>query len=340
MRHGFCAVALAVAAGLLMSGCAAKHAESPFAGAGSPRYPGNGPLPKGGGRYVVGEPYQVAGTWFRPGEQPNYDKVGIASWYGLDYHRRQTSNGEWFDMNYPTAAHATLPLPSYAKVTNLENGRELIVRINDRGPFVGTRVIDLSRRSAEVLGMKGQGTAKVRVQYIGPAPLNDKGTQLALLNRELERGTPLRQMTAEVRGGAAPSRPTMVAAVRKEKPVRPPALSEPAEEPMEPQTEVAAVEPEPVQPFEPLGPRTEAFGQSGYFVQVGSFSNPENAEKMRLKLAGLGPVEVMPLESALGVLYRVRVGPLADQGDAETTLQQVVDAGHADARLIVSQRTL
>jgi rare lipoprotein A len=285
----------------------------------------------------VGEPYQVAGTWFRPGEQPDYDKVGMASWYGPDYHRRRTSNGEWFDMNYLTAAHATLPLPSYAKVTNLENGRELIVRINDRGPFVGTRIIDLSRRSAEVLGMKGQGTAKVRVQYMGPAPLNDKGTQLADLNRELERGVPLGHMMAELRGGAAPSRPTMVAALRKERPARQPVISEPAPEPP---TEVAAAEPEPIQPFEPLGPRTEPFGQSGYFVQVGSFSNPENAEKMRLELASFGPVEVMPLEGAVGTLYRVRVGPLADQDQAETALQQVVDAGHADARLIVARRML
>jgi len=123
MRHGFCAAVLALALGLAMSGCASKQPASPFAGVGSPRYPGNGPLPRGGGRYLVGEPYQVAGTWFRPSEQPDYDKVGIASWYGPDYHRRRTSNGEWFDMNYLTAAHATLPLPSYAKVTNLENGR-------------------------------------------------------------------------------------------------------------------------------------------------------------------------------------------------------------------------
>ena len=103
-------------------------------------------------------------------------------------------------MNELTAAHATLPLPSYAKVSNLENGRSVVVRINDRGPFVGTRIIDMSRRSAEVLGFKPQGMAKVRVQYIGPAPLNDQGQHLAAMNRELRNGTPINQMMAAAEG--------------------------------------------------------------------------------------------------------------------------------------------
>src|SRR5262249_26740630 len=87
------------------------------AGAGSPIYPGNGPLPRGGGRYVVGQPYQVDGRWYSPAEQPEYDEIGVASWYGPQFHRRQTANGEWFDMDYLTAAHTTLPLPSYVRVT-------------------------------------------------------------------------------------------------------------------------------------------------------------------------------------------------------------------------------
>jgi len=152
------------------------------AGAGSPTYPGNGPLPRGGGRYVVGQPYQVDGRWYSPAEQPGYDEIGTASWYGPQFDRRQTANGEWFDMDYLTAAHTTLPLPSYVRVTNLENGRVLVVRINDRGPFVGDRIIDLSRKAAETLNMKDQGTARVRVKYIGSAPLNDKGTDLAAMN--------------------------------------------------------------------------------------------------------------------------------------------------------------
>ncbi len=111
-----------------------------------------------------------------------------------------TSNGEWFDMTRLTAAHPTLPLPSYAKVTNINNGKTIVVRINDRGPFVGPRIIDLSKQSASALGFKRQGTATVRVQYIGPAPLDDHGSNLMAMNQELENGTPLRQMIAAASG--------------------------------------------------------------------------------------------------------------------------------------------
>ena len=183
----FIAIAAMIALPLALSGCGSNR--DPFAGVGAPVYPGNGPLPKGNGRYVVGKPYQVAGQWFTPKEQPGYDKVGVASWYGPKFNRRMTSNGEWFDMHYLSAAHPTLPLPSFAKVTNLENGRQIVVRINDRGPFVADRIIDLSKRAAQELDMIGKGSARVQVQYIGPAPLDDKGTQLAALNRDLERGT-------------------------------------------------------------------------------------------------------------------------------------------------------
>ena len=172
MRKLLSVSCILMAMSLTISGCSSNRTASrdPFAGIGSPIYKGNGPVPMGGGRYQVGEPYQVAGRWFTPKEQPNYDKTGPASWYGEAFNRRMTSNGEWFDMTRLTAAHPTLPLPSYAKVTNVNNGNTVIVRINDRGPFVGPRIIDLSKQSASALGFKRQGTATVRVQYIGPAP--------------------------------------------------------------------------------------------------------------------------------------------------------------------------
>jgi rare lipoprotein A len=305
MRQLAFVASLLLALGLVLSGCSSNSSD-PFAGVGSPRYPGNGPLPKGGGRYYVGEPYQVAGRWFRPAEQPNYDKVGIASWYGPQFHRRRTSNGEWFDMDYLSAAHPTLPLPSYVKVSNLENGREVIVRVNDRGPFVGTRIIDLSRRAAEVLDVKRRGMAKVKVQYIGPAPLNDKGKHLLAMNRELARGAPARTMIAAA-SGKKRSQPQPVVA--------------------------ASLDPTP----SPAMPISEP---SGYFVQVGSFANPDNAERARLEMAAIGPVEVLPLSGSAGTLYRVRVGPLDDENQARTALEQVVDAGHPDARVIVSHNTL
>ncbi len=129
------------------------------------------PVPKGGGVYRVGKPYVVAGREYVPQEDVHYSAVGLASWYGDDFHGRYTANGEIFDMNSISAAHPTMPLPSYARVTNLANHRSIIVRVNDRGPYVGNRVIDLSVRTAKLLGFYGNGLAKVKVDYVGRAPL-------------------------------------------------------------------------------------------------------------------------------------------------------------------------
>ncbi len=132
----------------------------------------NQPVPRGGGRDMVGRPYQVAGRWYTPKEDPNYRVVGMASWYGADFHGRRTANGEVYDMNALTAAHTTMPLPSYARVTNLQNGHSLMVRVNDRGPFHSNRVIDVSARAAEMLGMQSSGVAQVQVEYVGRAPVD------------------------------------------------------------------------------------------------------------------------------------------------------------------------
>jgi rare lipoprotein A len=130
------------------------------------------PVPKGGGVYLLGKPYEVAGIWYTPREDPGYNLVGRASWYGELFHGRRTANGEIYDMDRLSAASPTLPLPVYALVTNLANGRTIVVRVNDRGPYANDRILDLSRRSAEVLGFRGTGTALVRVKYLGRAPLS------------------------------------------------------------------------------------------------------------------------------------------------------------------------
>lgn len=129
-------------------------------------------IPRGGGTYKIGKPYQIGGRWYVPQVEPTYDRQGLASWYGSDFHGRKTANGEIFDMNALTAAHPTLPIPSYAQVTNLANGRTLLLRINDRGPYAHDRVLDLSRQSARWLGTETRGVADVRVRYVGPAPLD------------------------------------------------------------------------------------------------------------------------------------------------------------------------
>jgi peptidoglycan lytic transglycosylase len=164
------------AAGLALANCSGGN----MAGRIDPRYgvaasarvvePGQ-PVPKGGGVYRIGKPYEVAGRTYVPEENINYSAVGMASWYGDDFHGRYTANGEVFDMNSISAAHPTLPLPSYVRVTNLANNRSIIVRVNDRGPYTGGRLIDLSVKTAQLLGFHGQGLARVKVEYVGRAPL-------------------------------------------------------------------------------------------------------------------------------------------------------------------------
>jgi rare lipoprotein A len=145
---------------------------------------------KGGGQYKVGTPYQVADKWYNPREQPDYDRVGIASWYGSDFHGRRTSNGEVYDMHALTAAHPTLPMPSYVYVTNMANGRTILVRVNDRGPYVANRIIDLSKASAHALDLHGGGVGRVRVTYAGRAPLdgNDSKERQFLASQSWNRG--------------------------------------------------------------------------------------------------------------------------------------------------------
>jgi rare lipoprotein A len=143
-------------------------------------------VPHGGGQYLVGRPYTVAGRRYYPAENPSYTAVGMASWYGAAFHGRRTANGEVYDMASLSAAHPTMPLPSYARVTNLQNGYSVIVRVNDRGPYHAGRVMDVSSRVADVLDMKAMGTAKVKVDYVGAAPIegSDDSQLLASLRTD------------------------------------------------------------------------------------------------------------------------------------------------------------
>lgn len=169
------AMMLCAAYSLLVTGCSHKSPTESMpidtrGAIASPRVCfGKGPLPKRRGRRIVGRPYSIGGKWYRPQRDPHYDRVGVASWYGDAFHGRLTANGEVFDMTAITAAHPTLPLPSLVRVTNLNDGRSIVVRVNDRGPFVDGRLIDLSRAAAQQLGIMRLGIARVRVQYLGPA---------------------------------------------------------------------------------------------------------------------------------------------------------------------------
>lgn len=186
--------AAAVTACLLLANCAssgkfATRVDPKYGVSSSPRVVAMGePVPKGGGTYRIGKPYTVAGRVYVPEEDPDYRAEGMASWYGDDFHGRLTANGEVFDMTSLTAAHPTLPIPSYARVTNLRNGKSLIVRVNDRGPYHGNRLIDVSNKAAELLDFKSNGVAKVRVEYVGRAPL--EGSDDRQLIATLRTGVP------------------------------------------------------------------------------------------------------------------------------------------------------
>ena len=190
---GGCCLALAHCGGPISSKVDPKYGVSA-----SPRVVQFGePVPKGGGTYRVGKPYMVGGQTYSPEENTDYSAEGIASWYGDDFHGRRTANGEVYDMQSISAAHPTLPIPSYARVTNLANQRSIIVRVNDRGPYHAGRLIDLSARTARLLGFQDNGTARVRVEYVGRASLGG-------LRRHAARGdASARHACAGARGGQA-----------------------------------------------------------------------------------------------------------------------------------------
>ena len=176
---------------LTLANCASKL-DPKYGVSTSPRVVADGTsVPKGGGTYRVGKPYVVAGRTYVPEENVSYRAEGMASWYGDDFHGRLTANGEVYDMNSISAAHPTLPMPCYVRVTNLANKKSIVVRVNDRGPFAANRVIDLSVRTAKLLEFHSRGLARVRVEYVGRAPLE---------------GSDDRQLVATLRDGEAARR--------------------------------------------------------------------------------------------------------------------------------------
>jgi len=265
-------------------------------------------------RERVGPPYQANGQWYVPTPEPGYAQTGVASWYGPQFHGQRTASGEIFDQDALTAAHPTLPIPSLVQVTNLENGREIIVRVNDRGPFVDGRLIDLSRASADVLGFVDQGQARVHVRYLGPAP---------------------RRVAADG-GDAAPSSapvsppPAGQAAVAQDGPVslRPDAgaYADLGEDDLAGAPIAGAVPPARA-PYTPAG-------AGEYFVQVGAFSDPANAQRARQAAQAAGPVLVDARRTADGrELFRVRVGPFRSPSDADAARRELAAMGYAEAVL-------
>lgn len=319
VRGGGMAVTAAVLGTLILAGCA-----------GSPSAPGGGR----GGYYKVGKPYQIKGIWYYPAEDYAYDETGIASWYGPGFHAKMTANGETYDQMDLTAAHKTLPMPSLVRVTNLDNGRSIVVRVNDRGPYVNNRVIDMSQRGAQLLGFDRVGTAKVRVQILA-----DESRALADAAR---RGQTPPVMTAQVDKVDTPP-PVQAAAPRPSIQVSeaPPPVASPsgiavAELPPSSTARVPGKTEEDGR-FMPAPVVSSVPGKGPHriYIQAGAFSVAENAQKLSGRLGSIGTASVTQATVNGRQFYRVRVGPLDDVDRADTVLNQVIQSGLTDAKIVV-----
>ena len=253
----------------------------------------------------IGKPYQINGRWYKPKYEKNYDEVGLASWYGPGFHGGQTASGERYDQDGLTAAHKTLPFPAIVRVTNLENGKSAIIKVNDRGPFVGDRLIDLSKGSAKELGIYGRGLAKVRIQF-----LDDKTREYV-----------------ESHGGtyqfAAPKKARENVEIAEEKEKK----SAPAEDVF------AVADNQDISPFHaptpPPPPHINHETESSLFLQTGVFSIKENADKLMQRLVNIGETKIIASNNK----YRVIMGPYNSQYDVDVALGKLASLGINDAKI-------
>lgn len=252
-----------------------------------------------GGVYKVGNTYTALGQTYTPREDYHYSETGMASWYGSDFHNKRTANGETYDMRAITAAHRTLPLPSIVRVTNLENGRSIIARVNDRGPYVKNRIIDLSEKGAELLGYKMQGTARVKVEIMEKESRAIKEAMLAtnnkssITNAKNNYGVTSKPVTTVASTVASPA-PTAVAQT---------ALNTPVETGI-------------------------------FFVQVGAFTDLDKAKQMANNMQRFGNVSIHEAYLSKDGVYRVRLGAYHTRDEALQILDRVLDYGHADVTIV------
>ncbi len=252
------------------------------------------------GAYKIGAPYQIDGTWYYPREDYAYDERGVASWYGPGFDGKSTANGEIYDQNDLTAAHRTLPLPSLVRVTNLENGKSLVLRVNDRGPFAKSRIIDVSKRAATLLGFHEAGTTHIEVQVLPEesralkADILTASGDMPKINAAPSAGISS-QPLAPVVGMTVPPMPTQVVTTSKTNDT----LSNPQ------------------------------------WVNAGSFRDRSQANELQQRLQALAPVVIS--ESSIGgaPVYRVRLGPVTTQRQAAKLLAAVRAQGLSDARLVI-----
>lgn len=290
--------------------------------------------PKSQGRYKVGKPYQIKGVWYYPAEDYNYVETGIASWYGPNFHGKLTANGEIYDQNDITAAHRTLPMPSFVRVTNLENGRALVVRINDRGPYAHGRIIDLSKHSAKLLDVQRNGTARVRVQILEP---ESRQAKRVALNGGGTKSDGTVQVASATPAPKPPATPKETVSVQILTPIpgstvsKQPTATVKLKPPPRQQSSVDLVAPKQNsgQVLQLAPERTRIF------VQAGAFSSRDNAIKLAGKLAPAGEPKVMEAVVNGKTFYRVRFGPIDNVKLADQILGDVIRRGYPGARVVV-----
>jgi rare lipoprotein A len=306
------------------------------------------------GAYKVGQPYKIDGVTYTPQETFTLSETGMASWYGPGFHGKSTANGERYDQSDRTAAHRTLQMPAIVRVTNLENGRSTVVRVNDRGPFARARVIDLSRTAAEEIDMIGKGTARVRIDQLqaeslavkevalsggGPAEQQQAVAQLASGSRAAPTPAPAPTPTPAPVPVAAPPPPVMQASY-----VPPPAPAAPTETVYAPAPRTATPfgaprsasgdVPPTISSLSTATGATPSSQLNGFFVQVGAFSTQENAEKQRGAVRSYGNPEISQGSAGGRDVYRVRLGPYTTQDAAGIVADRLKRSGYGDARVV------
>jgi len=274
--------------------------------------------------YKIGNPYQINGVWYYPKEDSFYDETGIASWYGKDFHGKATANGERYDMSALTGAHRTLPMPTIVRVTNLENGRSIKLRVNDRGPYARGRIIDVSRRAAELLGFHERGTARVRVQFegraeVGASPPQDED-EMASTRPSDVRAAPV---SGIARGDLAPP-PGAATATRRTAP-------------QEVRMASAGTQMAPIPDTEPDGIVTTVAvpAKTQLWIQIGAFQSRANADRLVERLIYVGNARVATTYPNGKPLHRVRFGPYATVEEADSMLNKVIDKGQNGAQIVV-----
>lgn len=245
--------------------------------------------------FKIGQPYEVKGVWYTPEADYGYDRTGVASWYGRQFQGRYTANGEVYDLNELTAAHTTLPLPCVVEVTNLANGRALRLRVNDRGPFADGRIIDVSRRAAQLLGFERTGTAEVRVRVL-------RNESIAAEEQVIRESG---------------QNPQILAAAL-------------AHQPSHAQTMIARVEPPPMSYPQTATPRP----QRRLYVEAGTFYEKQYARRVGSALSPLGSVAIVTISDRGTPFYRVQLGPFASNREAEAARARLRGGGYREARII------